>query len=316
MNGPDAALSVEVAEEGARTVRERWGREGLGVGVVCAALMMVAQGCATTPTTVPVLRGPTALVIAHRGGSLEAPENTLASMRHGLRAGADWLELDVHLTADGEVVVIHDDNVDRTTDGTGRVEDLTWSELERLNAGRPRWDGGAAARLGAEGTAPRDFGARFASARIPKLAEVLDLAGARVMIELKHTKKGEALVRGVLEVIAKSHAEDRVGIASFDVELLDIAHRLAPKLPLIGLVGGADQLPVMAQRPLAVLAVNQALVAAARDHLGSGVALWTWTIYSADRAKALDLDGVDGLITDAPAKVLEALRGIRPLPES
>jgi len=284
--------------------------------VALVALMGAAQGCATTASTSAVLRGSTALVIAHRGGSLEAPENTLASMRHGLRSGADWLELDVHLTADGEVVVLHDDTVDRTTDGKGRVEDLTWEEVKRLNAGRPRWDGGAPARLAAEGTAPKDFGTRFATAGIPKLSEVLELGGIHVMIELKHTKKGEALVRGVLDVVAKAGAGKRVGIASFDGELLDIAHRLAPELPLIGLVGSADQLPVMASRPLAVLAVNQALVAPAREHLADGVALWTWTIYSADRAKALDLEGVDGVITDAPAKVLEALRGVRPLPES
>src|SRR4051812_39554777 len=86
------------------------------------------------PSLHPVVAGP--LLVAHRGGSLLAPENTMAAFRPAIADwGADMIEMDVHLTKDGRVVVIHDPTVDRTTNGTGRVVDHTLDELRRLDAG-------------------------------------------------------------------------------------------------------------------------------------------------------------------------------------
>ena len=86
------------------------------------------------------------LIIAHRGGSLEAPENTLAAFRHGVAAGSDWQELDVTLSSDGQLVVIHDDDLDRTTNGSGPVGKKTWADLQKLTAGQPNWSKEAAIR--------------------------------------------------------------------------------------------------------------------------------------------------------------------------
>src|SRR5271156_4282030 len=108
------------------------------------------------------------LNIAHRGASGTFPENTLAAFRAAIDAGADMCELDVHLTRDGVVVVIHDEEVDRTTDGKGRVAEMTLAEIKRLDAGA-RYD------------------RRFTGETIPTLEEVFDLVEGRcsLNIELK-----------------------------------------------------------------------------------------------------------------------------------
>src|SRR5215471_15400951 len=107
-------------------------------------------------------------VIGHRGAMGHAPENTFASFRKGFELGAPLLELDVHLSADGQLVVIHDETVDRTTNGSGRVADMSTAEIRRLDAGS--W-----------------FGCAFAGEPVPMLSEVLQWMHGRVglVIELK-----------------------------------------------------------------------------------------------------------------------------------
>ena len=108
-------------------------------------------------------------IIGHRGVPLEAPENTLSSLELAISQGADLNESDLHLSADGQLVVIHDDSVDRTTNGTGQVGDLSFSELRALDAGS--W-----------------MGPQFSGERIPTLNEALDLTAGRagLVVELKH----------------------------------------------------------------------------------------------------------------------------------
>jgi glycerophosphoryl diester phosphodiesterase len=269
----------------------------------------------------PSIAGRPALVIAHRGGSLEAPENTLAAFRHGRDAGADWLELDVHLTRDEAVVVIHDGRVDRTTGGKGDVAEMTLAEMRALDAGRPNSAPDVTARLAREGLRAPDFGDRFAGERVPTLAEALGLGG-RVMIELKASARPETLVRRTLETIAETDAARRVAIASFDPKLLALAKQGAPDIPLIGLVDHASRLPPMLDLGVEVLAVWQGLlddIASGRADIerpdGLRPALWVWTIYGTPRAMDLDARGVDGIITDAPEAVRRALER-RDLPES
>src|SRR5438067_170423 len=109
------------------------------------------------------------ILIAHRGGALEVPENTLAAFRYAISIGMSWVELDVQMSSDGALVVIHDETVDRTTDGTGAVGSLTFEELRRLDAGS--W-----------------FGQQYEGEVIPMLREVLDLCipnSVGLVIELK-----------------------------------------------------------------------------------------------------------------------------------
>ena len=191
---------------------------------VVAILMAAMSGCPGSvvgrpPAVFGGVAGP--LVIAHRGGSLEAPENTLAALSHGIASGADWQEFDVHLTRDDEVVVIHDDTLDRTTGGHGRVEDTPLAVVRSLSAGAPRPAATVAQALSLFGARAPDFGARWAAERVPTLDEALALRDGRFMIELKKTGHPVRLVEKVLAAIHRAGAEDRVALASFELDLLD-----------------------------------------------------------------------------------------------
>ena len=146
-------------------------------------------------------------VIAHRGGRAHGPENTLEAMRMGLAAGADAIELDVHSSADGEIVVIHDPKVDRTTDGTGVVEEMTLADLGSLDAGSrfrgvPGWFSGG-------------------PCRIPTLAQVLQSFPATPLIIEVKTPVASALTRSLIE---RHGAAGRCLVDSFHAEALETFH--------------------------------------------------------------------------------------------
>jgi glycerophosphoryl diester phosphodiesterase len=155
------------------------------------------------------------LVLGHRGAMACAPENTMASFEEGLRQGADLLELDVHLCASGEVVVLHDERVDRTTDGTGEVASLTLSQLKALDAGS--W-----------------FDEAFAGQRIPTLDEVLAWAHGRIPIVIE-IKNGPNFYAGIEEqVVALIRKHDSVEssmVISFDHTCLPPVKVLCPAIP-------------------------------------------------------------------------------------
>jgi len=144
--------------------------------------------------------GRTTLVVAHRGSSAFAPENTLAAFRRAVSDGADAIELDVHLSRDGEVVVIHDARLRRTTDGRGWVSRHSVRELKRLDAGG--W-----------------FHRRFAGERVPTLSEVLEEIGGRVgvNIEIKGNRRQQkrGIVERCLSVVRRHRASRCVMISSF-----------------------------------------------------------------------------------------------------
>lgn len=280
-------------------------------GALAFVLAMTALGaCATQPpASPPVSRSQHARVIAHRGGALEAPENTLAAVHHAQRAGADWVEVDLHLSADGVPVVIHDPTVDRTTSATGRVDALPAATLTALPTGNPRFAPDVLARVRAENVLPPEFADRFTSEHLPTLNDLLAIPRVRYMLELKSPASADAkerLVTTTLEAIAHHGASNRVAIASFDPALLAHARRLAPAIPRIGLVDHPTQFAPMLALELTVLATWHGL---ARDALAIAdrPAIWVWTVYSESRARDLEALGVDGLITDAPQAVLRAL---------
>ncbi len=141
------------------------------------------------------------VIVAHRGSSATTPENTLAAFRQAIRDGADAIELDVHLSKDNEVVVIHDATLRRTTSGRGRVRDYTFRELQKFGAGE--W-----------------FHQRFSSERIPSLREVFEVVPARVgiNIELKYTGasgRPDELVKRVVGIVHETRRKESVLISSF-----------------------------------------------------------------------------------------------------
>jgi len=235
----------------------------------------------------------TPLIFGHRGASAEAPENTLAAFRLALEQGADGLELDVTLTAEGEVVVIHDDSLDRTTSGHGPVSRRTLAEIKRLEAGYP-------AR----------FGTQFAGERIPTLAEVFAACGdhARLNIELKHDRsRGRQLARRVVELVHTHGWQQRVLLSSFQFSSLGRVKALDPSLP-VGLLYMAPvfgprlarclarRLPHEAHHPSA-LGLRAGDIAWCHQH---GLRVNAWTVDDEADLRRLALAGVDGLITNRP----------------
>ena len=154
--------------------------------------------------------------IAHRGFSGEYPENTMLAFQKAVEAGCDGIELDVHLTKDGEIVVIHDETVDRTTDGRGAVKDYTLSELRRLDAsGR--------------------FTGLFGVQHIPTLREYFDYIRSFSIftnIELKNSEYYyEGLEEKTITLIREYHLEDRILFSSFNNASVLFCRKLAPEIP-------------------------------------------------------------------------------------
>ena len=229
-------------------------------------------------------------IIAHRGASGLAPENTMAAFQLAMDQHADGIELDVMLTKDGHLAVIHDDTVDRTTDGTGRVKDMTLAELQALNAG--------------EGE------------KIPSLQDVLDEFGGRFLIniELKnYATPCDALPVAVANTLKGKTWLDSVIISSFNPFNLPRFRRRCPgvKLGLLTVPGKANLWVWRLFRYDALHPhyedVDQDLVAAvsARQRQVN-----VWTVDDPDEIRRLAALGVDSLITNYPQAAREALESV------
>ncbi|HEY8152528.1 MAG TPA: glycerophosphodiester phosphodiesterase [Myxococcota bacterium] len=250
----------------------------------------------------------TPTVIGHRGCAGEAPENTLPSFALGLRAGAAILESDVHLTRDGAAVLLHDDVVDRTTDGAGRVAELSLAQLHALDAGH---------RFSADGGRTHPF--RGQGLRVPTLeAALASFPDARFNLELKEGVPG--LVERCLEVVQKSGSAPRTLLTAGDDALMgELRAQVARRGVAVALGASAREVgdflrsaierrppppgpmalqvpPDFAGRPL----VTREFVAHAHAH---ELVVHVWTIDEPDEMRALLALGVDGIVTDFPARL-------------
>jgi glycerophosphoryl diester phosphodiesterase len=252
-------------------------------------------------------------IVAHRGGSLEAPENTLYALSRAFSLGL-MAEVDVGLSRDGRPMVLHDDTLLRTTGTGGRLEDLTEAELSALDAGSPEFSAEAAAALRRAGVAevPRFSLGPQAGLHVPSLREALALPGGRFMLELKASAAPEALCAAVVAEIDRTGSQQRVAIASFDPQVLEHAERMAPQVPRIGVAESVAEAREMLRRPIDCLAVACAIAQPMWAATPPHVALWAWTAYTAQQAERLRTQGVHGVITDAPFAVAAASRGHQP----
>jgi glycerophosphoryl diester phosphodiesterase len=237
------------------------------------------------------------LVVAHRGASVHAPENTMESFRLGAEAGADAIELDVHLTGDGQLAVIHDDTVDRTTDGSGAVVSLTLADLRRFDAG--------ARFTAADGTAP--FAGKGLT--IPTLEEVLDWLPDDVglVVEIK----ARAAVPKVVEALRERPVRQagRASVINFDEAAIDEAHALDPELPT-----GYLLVPTQPFEPALRWAVEHGHTAvhpwegdlgldpapALAQAMAYGRQVGCYVVNDPDRMKHLAVFGLWGFVTDVP----------------
>ena len=237
------------------------------------------------------------LVFGHRGAMARAPMNTLASFELAHSQGADGIELDVHLSRDGHLVVIHDETVDATTDGRGKVGELSLAELKRLEAGA--W-----------------FADEFQGEGIPTLDEVFDAFGGALLInvELKAPRASLKLLENRLADCLRRHSiSERVIVSSFDPVVLQ---RVKETMPMV--MTGFLYHPAM---PVAHRSPSRKLRHEARhpwhDMVDEGYMNWArtqgcfvnvWTVNDPVRAIALRDLGVNCIMTDDPGLIVSALR--------
>ncbi len=231
---------------------------------------------------------------AHRGASRQAPENTLAAFMLAEEQGADGIELDVHLSRDGVPVVIHDETLERTTDGHGPVSKRSAVELRRLDAGG--W-----------------FAPAYRGEPIPTLEAVLDWAGDRLRLNIEI--KSAAAGRAVLELL-RPRPDCRVLVSSFDHRLLARLREMAADLPLgflsesrlwrgglrRAITAGAESFNPREDR------ISPAMLSACQS---AGLAVYPWTVDDPKRLLFLARRGVSGLFTNDPSGARRALAGSR-----
>ncbi|MEW8972267.1 MAG: glycerophosphodiester phosphodiesterase [Mesobacillus sp.] len=231
------------------------------------------------------------LILAHRGYAAEYPENTMLAFKEAEKAGADGLELDVQMTRDGELVVIHDEKVDRTTDGTGLVKDYTLGDLRKLDA-----------RFKFKELSRRE--------QIPSLEEVLEwLAGTRLVcnIELKNSIiPYEGMEEKVIDMVRAYELSDRIIISSFNHYSIVQSYLLAPEIEIAPLLSEGLYMPwIYAQsikakgfHPHWRAAPDQIVTAS----LESGIEVRPYTVNKESELERLFKVNCSAVITDDPAK--------------
>ncbi|MXM63032.1 glycerophosphodiester phosphodiesterase [Streptomyces sp. HUCO-GS316] len=254
-------------------------------------------------------------VIAHRGASAYAPENTLAAVDEAARLGIGWVENDVQRTKDGELVVIHDDSLQRTTDveeiypgrAPWKVKDFTAAEIARLDAGS--W-----------------FGPAYAGTRVPTLQQYVnrvDLHHQKLLLEIKNPQLYPDIERQTLKLLGnegwldRQHLTGRLIVQSFSAASIRTVHELKPGVKT-GLLGAPSvaELPGYAtftdQINPSYRAVSRGYVSAVHVFTGAHgrpLEVVTWTVDDADTARRVAGYGVDGVITNRPDVVRDALGG-------
>jgi len=250
------------------------------------------------------------MVIAHRGGRSLGPENTRYTYRRAVDLGVDVLEIDVHLTRDNRLAVIHDKTVDRTTNGTGPIAGYTLADLQKLDA---------AYRWSADRAAP--FSLRGKGIKIPSLAEVFKtFPQMRINIEIKDPQP--AAVTALCRTIKDHAMSQKVMVASFSAEALQKFRALCPavatsagtseaiwfyalqKMHLQSAYTPQAQALQVPENYGDLQVVNERFLAAAR---GRNMRVQVWTVNDSDSMKKLLQLGVNGIMTDYPQRLLELI---------
>ncbi len=240
------------------------------------------------------------LIIAHRGDSAHRPENTLVAFKRALEVGADIVEFDVQLTKDGEVVVLHDVTVNRTTSGTGSVRDLTLAELKKLDAGFPQ-----------------KFGSSHAGERIPTLEEALRLlrGRAKVMVEIKResvTADDDGIEARVIAAVRKTKVESEVALISFERRSLLRCKTQAPEIRRGHIFYREEVDTVLAAAKEVetdlVMPEKGMLSFDLRDRMhDAGIKIATWVVDEPDELRALSHYDLYGVGSNRPGVLLDAL---------
>jgi glycerophosphoryl diester phosphodiesterase len=242
----------------------------------------------------------TPMVFAHRGAKNYAPENTIAAFELAVEQGADAVELDAKLSADGKVMVIHDQTVDRTTDGKGKVNQLSLMDLKKLDAGS-------------------FFDHRFTGERIPTLDEVFESVGKKIFINVELTNyasRNDDLVPLVVDVVKRHGLQRSILFSSFFPINLRRAQTLLPEVPVgllawDGLLGTINRSSLYLDLSPKIVHpyltdVNTRLMEREKKR---GRRVHVWTVNEESDLVKMKEFGVDGVFTDDPVIALRVLRG-------
>ncbi len=240
-----------------------------------------------------------AKVIAHRGFSKIAPENTVSAVRMAIEHAVDYVEIDVHLSKDGVPVVIHDSVLGRTTPYTHshRITDLVYDHIRHLDVGS--W-----------------FDTRYKGETIPTLEQILDLdfGASGLMIEIK---KGHSpikpLVTAVGKAVRKALSKDsqrKILIGSFSMQVLKEMQVQFPSMPLIGIIEDFNQLVQASSLTFSQIALWHKLLSPAllNSLHRQNTKIWTFTVDDPEAAKSMHQMGVHGIITNDPESISRAFR--------
>jgi len=241
---------------------------------------------------------PRPTIFAHRGSSAHAPENTLAAFELAIQQGADAIELDAKLTADGQVVVIHDPTVNRTTGADGAVREMSLAELKKLDAGS-------------------HFDIGFRGEPIPTLDEVFETVGHRIFINVEITNYLsllDDLPEHIVKIVKRHKVENRILFSSFNPFALIRVKRLLPKTP-IGLLALPGKSGAWSRSWIGRVLGYQALHPEASDltlalikkvHQGN-CRVHVYTVNSEQQMRQFFTLGVDGIFSDDPVLAKQAL---------
>jgi glycerophosphoryl diester phosphodiesterase len=241
---------------------------------------------------------PRPIILAHRGDLAHAPENTLPAFEQAIQKGADGVELDAKLTADGHVIVFHDTTVDRTTNGSGKVSSFTMNGIRKLDAGS--W-----------------LDEKFAGTKVPLLEEVFETIGKDKLINIELTNYStprDGLTSKICDLIKKHDNHKQIIFSSFFASNLRIAAQTLPEIPR-GLLAMPGLLGLWARSFGFMFGDYQALhphiSSASREQVQRAHRLkrrvHIWTANTPEDVARLKEWGVDGIFTDDPATALRAL---------
>ncbi|MCP4425486.1 MAG: glycerophosphodiester phosphodiesterase [Chloroflexi bacterium] len=257
------------------------------------------------------------VVLAHRGFRGQYPENTMPAFQKAADLGVHGLEMDIHRSRDGVLIVCHDATVDRTTDGSGLIKEMTLAELKRLDAGY-RWtaDDGHLADYG------RPFPFRGRGITIPTLEEVF-AAFPQFWINVDIKQSSPGIVRPFADLIRQYEMTDKMMVGSFDAETVSQFRRECPEVATAASEAEARRLFILSRLGLSRLYRGAALALqlpewSDRHHVVTrrfvqaahqrGTAVHVWTVNEIGDMERLLAIGVDGLITDYPDRLLKLIK--------
>ena len=260
-------------------------------------LLLILSICIMNPVVSQNNTNVKTLVVAHRGGSLLAPENTLAAFKNALSLGVDQIELDVHLSKDNVVVVIHDETLKRTTSGTGSVDAYSYDEFSQFDAGYK-------------------FSEKYKGEKIPSLEQVLELVDgkAKLLIEIKKSgDKNQDIEKAVVDLIQKHHAGSWCIVQSFSYESIEKVHKLDASITL-GLLFVKPPSEKIEHGKIDISFISEINFC----HVFAGKRtveffhklnkkVFVWTVNKPEQMQRLINHDVDGIITDNPAELIKII---------